>query len=49
MPTMMMMATFMMTGGIPGPKQDNAGEVFIIGPFIHHSLLDTALCIQRIT
>ena len=36
---MMMMATFMMTVGIPGPKQDNAGEVFIIGPFTHLSLL----------
>ena len=37
---MMMVETFMMTGGIPGPKQDNACEVFIIGPFTQHSLLD---------
>ena len=27
------MTMFMMTGRIPGPEQDNAGEVFIIGLF----------------
>ena len=29
----MVMTMFMMTGRIPGPVQDNAGEVFIIGLF----------------
>ena len=29
----MVMTMFMMTGRIPGPEQDNAGEVFIIGLF----------------